>query len=453
MNRCLFNINMIMTEEFKRLCKLSLAMSFALLAAISAAGQGHAGAYVPADENLEARERFRDSKFGVFIHFGLYSMLGQGEWVMNNKNIDRQDYARLASAFYPSEFDAAEWVSAIKSAGARYVCVTSRHHDGFSMFASDQTDYDIVDATPFKRDLVGELAAECHDQGIGLHVYYSHLDWMRSDYPLGRTGHGTGREPGEGDWEHYYQFMNAQLTELLTRYGDVGAIWFDGVWDKPDGFDWRLEEQYALIHSLQPACLVGNNHHMAPFPGEDFQLFERDLPGENKAGFSGQQVSSLPLETCETMNRTWGYDITDNDYKSSEEIIRLLVKAAGKDANLLLNIGPQPDGAFPDEALQRLEEIGEWLASHGETIYGTRGGDIPPKGWGVTTRRGNTLYVHILDWQDKGLFLPLDAEVERAVLFDDKSPVAFTRHGDGVFIVLASPPSGVDTVVELTLKP
>lgn len=205
-------------------CKLFLAVSLALLAFVRVSGQGQAVAYVPADENLEARERFRDSKFGIFIHFGLYSMLGQGEWVMNNRNIDRRDYAALAAAFYPSRFDAAAWVSAIKAAGARYVCVTSRHHDGFSMFASDMTSYDIVDATPFKRDLIGELAAECHRQGIGLHLYYSHLDWMRSDYPQGKTGHGTGREPGDGDWESYYRFMNGQLTELLTRYGDVGPF-------------------------------------------------------------------------------------------------------------------------------------------------------------------------------------------------------------------------------------
>lgn len=153
------------------------------------------------------------------------------------------------------------------------------------------------------------------------------------------------------------------------------------------------------------------------------------------------------------MNRTWGYDITDDDYKSAGEIIRLLVRAAGKDANLLLNIGPRPDGALPDEALHRLEEVGSWLKVYGETIYGTRGGDIPPKGWGVTTRRGNTLYVHILDWQDRGLFLPLQSRVERAVLFDGRSPVAFTQDGDGVWLMLDAVPSGTDTVVELTLNP
>lgn len=175
----------------------------------------------------------------------------------------------------------------------------------------------------------------------------------------------------------------------------------------PD-FDWQLPEQYALIHNLQPGCLIGNNHHQTPFEGEDIQIFERDLPGENKAGFSGQDVSRLPLETCETMNGMWGYRITDQNYKSTRTLIQLLVKTAGKDANLLMNIGPQPDGCLPETALQRLKEIGEWMQTYGETIYGTRGGCIAPHPWGVTTQKGNRLFVHILDYQDKVLFLPLE---------------------------------------------
>ena len=176
------------------------------------------------------------------------------------------------------------------------------------MFHTKYSDYNIVDATPFKRDIVKELADECHKQGVRLHFYYSHIDWYREDAPWGRTGRGTGRPNPKGDWKSYYTFMNNQLTELLTNYGPIGAIWFDGWWDQdanPD-FDWQLPEQYALIHGLQPACLVGNNHHQMPFPGEDIQIFERDLPGENSAGLSGQDVSRLPLETCETMNGMWG---------------------------------------------------------------------------------------------------------------------------------------------------
>lgn len=343
------------------LCAMSLAVAPAV---------AQTAAYRPSEENLAARKEFADSKFGIFLHWGIYSMFGQGEWYMQNEGVDCHEYAKAASGFYPSRFDAAEWVAAFKAAGAKYICFTTRHHDGFSMFDTSYSDYNIVDATPFGRDVLKELADECHKQGLKLHLYYSHLDWTREDYyPLGGTGHNTGRR-NHGEWKTYYEFMNNQLTELLTNYGSIGAVWFDGVWDQPEGFDWRLDEQYALIHGLQPACLIGNNHHKAPNEGEDFQMFERDLPGENKAGFSGgSEIGSLPLEACETMNGMWGYRVKDQNYKSVPELVRLLVRAAGKGANLLLNIGPQPNGELPALALDRLKGIGEWTSEYGETIY------------------------------------------------------------------------------------
>ena len=358
-----------------------------LLGMSSLCAQAEGTDYTPTPENLQARKEFQDGKFGIFLHWGIYSMFGQGEWYMNTDNIDCHEYAKAASGFYPSRFNAQEWVAAIKASGAKYICITSRHHDGFSMFDTKYSDYDIVDATPFKRDVIKELVEECRKQGIRLHLYYSHLDWTREDYyPLGNTGHGTGRT-SHGEWATYYQFMNHQLTELLTNYGPIGAIWFDGMWDQPDGFDWKLEEQYKLIHQLQPACLIGNNHHKTPYPGEDFQMFERDLPGENKAGLSGQSVSALPLETCETMNGMWGYKIKDQNYKSVTDLVRLLVRAAGKGANLLMNIGPQPNGELPAVAVERLKGVGEWMAKYGETIYGTTAGNVMSASWGATTRR------------------------------------------------------------------
>lgn len=410
--------------------------------------------YVPVLENVQARKEFQDNKFGIFLHYGIYSMLADGEWAMHNKNLNYKEYAKLAGGFYPSKFNAAEWVAAIKASGAKYICFTTRHHDGFSMFDSKYTDYNIVKATPFKRDIVKELADECHKQGIKIHFYYSHIDWYRDDYyPLGRTGHGTGRTT-HGEWKTYYQFMNNQLTELLTNYGPVGAIWFDGWWDQDQnpGFDWQLPEQYAMIHKLQPACLVGNNHHQTPFPGEDIQIFERDLPGENNAGLSGQEVSPLPLETCETMNGMWGYKITDQDYKSTKTLIHYLVKAAGMNANLLMNIGPQPNGELPAISVERLKEMGEWMKTYSETIYGTRGGIVPPHDWGVTTQKGNKLYVHILNLQDKGLFLPItDQKIKKAVMFTDKTPVKFTQDKQGVVLKLAEVPTDIDYVIELDL--
>ncbi len=408
--------------------------------------------YVPSEENLKAREEFRDSKFGIFLHWGLYSMTAQGEWYMNTHNIDRDEYACLASGFYPSLFRASEWVSAIKASGAKYICITSRHHDGFSMFGTGESDYNIVDATPFGRDILKELAKECRRQGIRLHLYYSHLDWRRDDYPIGNTGHGTGRKEGTADWNSYYSFMNNQLRELLTKYGKIGAIWFDGVWDHPENFDWQLEEQYRLIHELQPACLIGNNHHRTPYPGEDFQMFERDLPGENTAGLSGQEISALPLETCETMNHHWGYAIEDNDYKSPEELVHYLVKAAGRNANLLLNIGPRPDGTLPDIAVERLREVGDWMSVYGETIYGTRGGDMPPQKWGVSTIKGDRLYIHILDAEENVIFVPLDREVAGAIYFKDKAPVSYVSKDGGIELCFDSVPDEIDTVIELVVR-
>lgn len=411
--------------------------------------------YRPTQENLKSRQEFRDAKFGIFLHWGLYSMLATGEWTMTNKDLNYKEYAKLAGGFYPSKFDAAQWVSAIKASGAKYICITSRHHEGFSMFHTRYSDYNIVDATPFKRDILKELADECHKQGIRLHFYYSHIDWYREDAPWGRTGHGTGRPDPKGNWKSYYQFMNNQITELLTNYGEIGAIWFDGWWDQdqnPD-FDWQLPEQYAMIHRLQPACLIGNNHHQTPFPGEDIQIFERDLPGENTAGLSGQKVTALPLETCETMNGMWGYKITDQDYKSPKTLIHYLVKAAGRDANLLMNIGPQPDGELLATALERLAEVGDWMKIYGETIYGTRGGCIAPHPWGVTTQKGNKLYVHILDLQDKALFLPLEGKrVKQAVSFADRQPLKYQKCEGGVMLYLPAIPTDIDKVIEMVIS-
>ena len=408
--------------------------------------------YVPTQENLKSREDFQNDKFGIFIHWGIYSMMGQGEWVMNDLGLPKDEYSKLASGFYPANFNAHDWVAAIKASGAKYITITSRHHDGFSMFHTKQSDYNIVDATPFKRDVLKELSDECQKQGIALHFYYSHLDWYREDYyPLGNTGHKAGRK-NHGEWKSYDAFMKNQLTELLTNYGPIRAIWFDGWWDKPD-WDWHLSEQYALIHKLQANCMVGNNHHVKPFEGEDFQLFERDLPGENKAGFSGgQSISILPLETCETMNGMWGYKITDQNYKSTNDLIRYLVNAAGKNANLLMNIGPQPNGELPAVAVQRLKEMGEWMNVYGETIYGTRGGAVAPHDWGVTTQKGNKLFVHILNLKDKGLFLPLSRKIKKSIAFKDKSPVKFKQDKQGAVLYLDEVPTDVDFVVELTLE-
>lgn len=368
--------------------------------------------YLPSEENLKSRKEFRECGLGIFIHWGIYSMFGQNEWYLN-RGINAEEYAKAASGFYPAQFNAAEWVKTFKDAGAEYICITTRHHDGFSMWHTAQSSYNIVDATPFKRDIIREIANECHRQKMRLHLYYSHLDWTRPDYPMGRTGRETGRDSTVNDWPNYYKFMNAQLTELLSQYGDIGAIWFDGWWDHDEDatpFNWELPEQYALIHKLQPGCLIGNNHHQTPFEGEDIQIFERDLPGENTAGLSGQAISRLPLETCLTMNRSWGYNVKDLDYLPAEELIRSLVRTAAKGANLLLNVGPQPNGELPSAACERMSAIGEWLKTYAPTVKGTEAAEFPEQPWGVATRRGNRLFLHVLDNSVSEISIPLPSK-------------------------------------------
>lgn len=440
--------------------KKLLTLTLTLLVSASVVAQS---SYTPTAENLASRKEFADSKFGIFIHWGIASVFGQGEWYLHRAQLNHQEYKKAADAYYPHRFNAKEWVAAIKDSGAKYITFVSRHHDGFSMWDSAYTDYDIIDATPFKRDIIKELARECHRQGIRLHFYYSHIDWSRDDYPwptdMGgqRKRRVPGRDHHEGGYANYYKFMNNQLTELLTKYGKIGAIWFDGYWDQrhnKEKFDWGLDEQYALIHRLQPGCLVGNNSHVAAHPGEDFQIFERDLPGENKAGYSeGQEVTnSLPLETCQTMNKSWGYTVKDTNYKSLEYLIRYLVSTSGKGANLLLNIGPQPNGEIPAAALERLKGMGEWLRKYGDTIYGTTAGDIAAQDWGVTTRKGDRLFVHIFDLKEKSLHLPLKCKVKSAKLFDSKTHVMFAQDADGVILTFDTVPSGTDYIVELKTK-
>ncbi len=426
--------------------KFFLTFTLVLSALSPMAAVAQDAPYVPTKENLAAREAFADRRFGIFLHWGLYSLFAQGEWYMTNQNINCYEYAKAAQAFYPHRFDARAWVAAIKDAGAGYLCFTSRHHDGFSMWDTKQSDYNIMN-TPYGKDVIKMLADACHEQDMGFHLYYSHLDWTRTDYPVGRTGRGTGRTL-HPDWPSYYAFMNAQLTELLTQYGKVDCIWFDGVWDHDRDsvpFDWQLRGQYDLIHRLQPACLVGNNHHGTPFAGEDIQIFERDVPGENRAGLSGQAVSRLPLETCQTMNGMWGYKIIDRNYKSTPELIRLLARTASKGANLLLNIGPQPDGSLPDAALVRLKEMGAWLRTHGAAIYKTdglvydRGGDSV-----VCTRTADEVFVHVLSptvREVTDIPVPLK-RVKEASVWPSGEKVAFRKTKQGITLTGISVPQG-----------
>jgi len=255
----------------------------------------------------------------MFVHWGLYSSLAQGEWVMEVKKIKVEPYKELANGFYPHDFDAKKWVKMAKDAGMEYITLIIRHDDGFSLWDTKQSDFNIMN-TPYGKDIVKQMSDACKKQNMKLFLYYSLVDWTHPDYQFQtrRTGKDAGRTAND-NWENYVNFMKAQLTELLTNYGEVAGIWFDGNWDqldydqdpKPAKVNWHYDEIYKLIHDLQPQALIGNNHHQSPKEGEDFRMFEKDLPGDNHNGFIGTSVSSLPLETCETINGSWVYNIKD----------------------------------------------------------------------------------------------------------------------------------------------
>ena len=422
--------------------------------------------YVPTSANLQARADFQQHRLGIFLHWGIYAVYAQGEWYLQTAGLNKDDYAVAAESFNPRKFDAQAWAHAFKEAGAGYVTLTSRHHDGFSMFKSAASDWNIVDATPFGRDVVAELAKACAAEGLDYHLYYSLLDWVREDYPLGETGHKTGRHGNRQDYNHYLQFMKDQVRELITQVTNLGALWFDGIWDHENDpeFDWRMPEFYAYIHSLKPALLIGNNHHRAPIEGEDFQMFERDLPGENKAGMSGEAtIGALPLEMCETMNSAWGYRIADPWYKSVKELVQLLVRAAAKNSNLLLNIGPQPNGELPQQALDRLAGIGAWMRSHSVSVDGTTATAIPEQPWGVTTHNAEVLFLHVLSPEALpvrgGLCkvvvpLPTDRKPARkdavSLLTGEKLPYEISKDG---FLTVTLPQSlleEIDTVLRVS---
>jgi alpha-L-fucosidase len=308
----------------------------------------------PGSANASAVERFIADRFGMFIHWGIYAVIGRGEWVMHRESIPVAEYEPLADRFTADRFDAGEWVDLAVAAGQRYIVITSKHHDGFCMFDTAETDYRVTARTPFGRDPLAELADACRVRGVGFGFYHSLLDWHHPAYTA--------------DWSVYRDYLFAQVRELCSGYGPVYSMWFDGHWPasdhaadkgwvRPDA-DYRFDELYGLIHELQPDCMVGNNHHVDPLPGEDFQIFEQDLPGENTAGHSAAGISALPLETCLTMNRSWGWNATDEEYKSADELITTLGRLAELPANLLLNVGPRPDGTIPERSADLLRELG-----------------------------------------------------------------------------------------------
>jgi alpha-L-fucosidase len=394
--------------------------------------------YVPSPENLKNREWFRDAHFGMFIHWGVSSVLGEEiGWALSGKNVN--DYRQNMALFNPVKFDAAAVVKLAKDAGMKYITFTTRHHDSFSMFDTRFSDWGIMH-TPYGKDVLKMLAGECQKQGLRLFCYYSLTDFFRPDYCQGNVKKGSGIQGG-CDWNAYIQFMKDQLTEILTQYGPIYGIWFDGHWDQVKQLEggrngnqlraWKYDEIYKLIHDLQPGCMIVNNHHLNTFPGEDYQTFERDLPGSNTGGgysADAKIAQDLPLESSDIMGKSWGYVTGDTIDRSVKELVHLLVGSAGLGANLLLNSGPTPGGEVRQSHRERLLGMGSWLKNYGETIYGTRKSFMKPADWGVAVEKGNKIYLHIIHPEklDKQLTLiHFPYKLDKAYRFESGQSIIF----------------------------
>lgn len=411
---------------------------------------------------------FRDARFGLFIHWGVYSVpagewegkTNYGEWFLEETKMPVSQYEKFATQFNPVKFDATQWVKLAKSAGMKYIVITSKHHDGFGMFRSDLTDW-CVKSTPFQRDPLKELAEACKAEGIRLCFYHSIMDWHHPDWGTRRAWNDTAS--GSPDMDRYTAYMKGQLKELLTRYGPIGILWFDGEWESP----WTHErgvDLYNYVRGLQPDIIVNNRvgKARAGMSGMD--------AGKVRIGDYGTPEQEIPAtgfgpgvdwESCMTMNNHWGFNKSDQNWKSGSTLVRNLIDCASKGGNYLLNIGPTSEGLFPQASVDRLVEIGDWMRINRETIYGTSASPFHRLPWGRCTTKSDgkstTLYLHVFSWPSDGkLVLPgLKNAAKQAYLLADpkRKSLGIKRGQAGLLVDVPDKcPDPISTTVVLKVK-
>lgn len=394
----------------------------------------------------------------MFIHWGLYSVAagewngqptgGAGEWIMNDQRIPVSQYRQLVSRFNPVKFDAREWVRIARDAGMKYIVITTKHHDGFALYPTALTDWSMK-ATPFQRDPLKELAAACQEAGIKLCFYHSIMDWHHPDYAPRKSWNDLAEAPPRMD--AYVDFLKGELKELLTGYGPIGLLWFDGQWENTWTYE-RGADLYHYVRGLQPNLIVNNRVGTEqPLQGRQTRMGDYKTPEQTiPANGLGPGVA---WETCMTMNNTWGFKQNDQDWKSTTTLVRNLIDCASKGGNYLLNVGPTGEGLIPAASIERLKQMGEWMRANGVAVYGTDAGPFArPLPWGrCTTRisgRTTTLYLHVFDWPNDGkLFVPgLKSPARSAWLLTDsrKQPLRAKSTPEG--LTLTVPPTAPDQI-------
>jgi alpha-L-fucosidase len=436
-------------------------------------------------ENKNIRERkertkwFSEARFGMFIHWGLYAIPARGEWVRSQEEIPQEDYLRFFNEFSAREYNPREWARLAKKAGMKYAVLTAKHHDGFCLWDSKLTDYKATN-TPAGRDLVKEYVEAFRAEGLKTGLYFSIIDWAHPDFPhYGDRQHPMRRNEAyknEGrDFNRYLDYMHGQIRELLTGYGHLDLMWFDFSYDDMKGETWKASELIKMIRSIQPHLIIDNrlegsgensgtilSINPSDYAG-DFACPEQMIPPE---GIVDEQGNPVPWEACITLNNNWGYSAEDRHWKSPEMVIRMLAECVSKNGNLLLNVGPDAKGRIPKASAEILEAVGRWMDDNGESIYGCGTAGLDKPEWGRFTRRGNTLYAHILESQAGGLCLPnMAGKIEKIRLLSDGSELPLAKHWnltayqDHAFFFLNNKtadnyplPDPMDTVVEITLK-
>ncbi len=441
-----------------------LGLTFTALSAGAECSNGDQGES-PLDRDARM-QWWREARFGMFIHWGLYAIpAGRwqgkpipniGEWIMDQANIPVAEYEKLAAQFNPVHYNPAEWVAIAKNAGVKYIVITSKHHDGFCLFGTKATKYNVVDATPYGKDLLKPLAEECRKQGIRFCTYYSIMDWHHPAQERGSDKHYNPTKIKPGRKAEYVDFMKQQLKELLDGC-NPDVLWFDGEWP-----DWWTEadgrDLYVYLRKLKPSLIINNRIGKGRKGMEGLSKDDRQYSGD--FGTPEQQIPATGLpgvdwETCMTMNDTWGFKSDDHNWKSVETLVRNIIDTASKGGNYLLNVGPTAEGKIPEPSVERLRAIGKWMAANGESIYGTQASPFKATPWGRCTRKtlpdGKTrLYLHVFERPQNGeLSLPeLPNRVVAAFLLDGGTKLEVkSQDGQQRIVLPATMPDKTATVV------
>jgi alpha-L-fucosidase len=448
---------------------LILALT-AVLAGFSAclAADAAPAAETPAERDARMKW-FRDARFGMFIHWGVYSVpagewkgnKGYGEWFLEETKMPVSEYEKFARQFNPVKFDAKQWVGIAKGAGVKYIVITSKHHDGFGMYRSDLTDW-CIKSTPFQRDPLKELAAACKEAGITFCLYHSIMDWHHPDW--GQRRKWNDKVPSTPpNMDRYAEYMKGQLKELVSGYGPLGILWFDGEWEAPWTHD-RGVDLYHYVRSLQPSIIVNNRvgKSRAGMSGMD--------QGKDRAGDYGTPEQEIPAtgfgpgvdwESCMTMNDHWGYNKADQNWKSTQVMIHNLIDCASKGGNYLLNVGPTSEGLIPGPSVERMAEIGHWMKVNGESIHGTTASPFRKLPWGRCTKKVDgdvtTLFFHVFNWPADGkLMVPgvrNPAEGAHLLADADRKSLAARSAEEGLTITVpTAAPNAISSTVVVKVK-